>query len=191
MINKIEFSILDFIQDVFSCDFLDVFMSNITKLADHGIVPILLAVILLIITKTRRIGLSMGISFICGGVIGNLILKNVVQRMRPYQLNEAFQLIIPPLSDYSFPSGHTLIAFETAVVLMIMLKGRTKPIAFFSLALAFIIAFSRLYLYVHFPSDVLIGMILGTFFAFVGVKTSDYIYKVFDRKKNLALTEDE
>ncbi len=176
IITKIDFKILDFIQDNIRCDFLDKLLPIITRLADHGMVPILLAVILLIFTKTRKIGLSMGIGFFFGGVIGNLMLKNIVGRMRPYDVR-GVEILVNKLSDFSFPSGHTLIAFETAIVLMKMLKGKLKPIAVFATILASIIAFSRLYLYVHYPTDVIAGIILGSLFAFIGTKLCEYIVR--------------
>ena len=183
-ITKIDFQILDFIQENLKCEFLDKVLPIITKLADHGLVPIIVAIILLIITKTRKIGLSMGIAFILGGVVGNLFLKNVVGRIRPYDVMDV-EILINRLSDYSFPSGHTLIAFETAVVLLILLKGRAKPIAIGAMAVAAIIAFSRLYLYVHYPTDVFAGMILGTIFGIVGAKLGNYIVTQFEKKRKL------
>ncbi len=181
-ITKIDFRILDFIQENFRCEFLDKFLSLITKLGDHGTVPIIVAVVLLIFTKTRKIGLSMGIAFICGGVIGNLFLKNVVARIRPYDVTGA-EILIKRLSDYSFPSGHTLIVFETAVVLLILLKGKYKPIAIGATVIASIVAFSRLYLYVHYPTDVLGGIILGTLFGIIGAKLGSYIVSKFKKNK--------
>ncbi len=181
-ITKIDFQILDFIQENIKCEFLDTVLPIITKLADHGLVPIIAAVVLLMLTKTRKIGLSMGIAFICGGVIGNLILKNVFARIRPYDIKPV-EMLVERLSDYSFPSGHTLIAFETAVVLLMLLKGRKKPIAIGITILAAIIAFSRLYLYVHYPTDVLAGIILGTVFGIVGAKLGEYIFNKFKGKQ--------
>lgn len=181
LITKIDFQILDFIQRHLRCEFLDKILPIITKLGDHGTVPIIIAVILLIITRTRKIGLSMGIAFICGGVIGNLFLKNVIGRIRPYDVTGA-EILIKRLSDYSFPSGHTLIAFETAVVLLVLLKGRTKPIAIGATVIAATVAFSRLYLYVHYPTDVLAGIVLGTAFGIIGAKVGTYIVSKFEKK---------
>ncbi len=180
-ITKVDLRILDFIQENMKCEFLDRFLTLITRLGDHGIIPIIIAVILLIISKTRKIGLSMGISFICGGLFGNLFLKNIVARIRPYDLTGT-EIIIERLSDYSFPSGHTLIVFETAVVLLVLLKGKYKSIAITATVIASLVAFSRLYLYVHYPTDVLAGIILGSAFGIVGAKLGDYLFSKFDKK---------
>ena len=192
-ITKIDFDILNSIIKYLKCSFLDAVMPLITALGDHGIFPISVAVVLLIIAKTRRIGLSMAFSYIYGGLFGNLILKNLIARVRPYDpsyvdsiIGEG-ELLISGLSDFSFPSGHTLIIFEFAVVLLICLKGKYKPISIIAMITAFLVAFSRLYLYVHFPSDVLAGMILGTLFGILGVKTANalitLIINKLDKKK--------
>ena len=192
-ITKIDFDILNSIIKYLKCGFLDAVMPLITALGDHGIFPISVAVVLLIIAKTRRIGLSMAFSYIYGGLFGNLILKNFFARVRPYDpsyvdsiIGEG-ELLISGLSDFSFPSGHTLIIFEFAVVLLICLKGKYKPISIIAMITAFLVAFSRLYLYVHFPSDVLAGMILGTLFGILGVKTANalitLIINKLDKKK--------
>lgn len=170
--NNFELSILDWIQSVFKSDFMDSFMQFITKFGDHGIFWIAVAVILLVFPKTRRCGLSMGIALLLGLIIGNGILKNVVGRIRPYDLNTAFPLLVDRLSDFSFPSGHTLASFEASVAIFI----RNRRFGTAALILAVLVALSRLYLYVHFPSDVIAGAILGTVFAIVGTKLCDLIY---------------
>ncbi len=180
-LTQTDFSILDFIAEHLRCGFLDRLMPALSKLADGGLIPILLALVLLAIPKTRRVGLAMGISFLLGLLFGNLILKNLVARPRPYQLNPSAVLLIPALSDYSFPSGHTLVVFETAVVLL--KKGRGAA-GVFALVMAVGIAFSRLYLYVHYPSDVLAGVLMGSAFGLIGCfladKASDWLA---ERKK--------
>ena len=121
-----------------------------------------------------------GAALILGLIFGNGILKNLFQRVRPYDLEEA--LVQTPLiekpSDWSFPSGHTLASFEAATVLMI----RDKRFGIPALVLAFLIAFSRLYLYVHFPSDVLAGVLLGVLFGCLGVWIVNAIWKRVEKE---------
>jgi undecaprenyl-diphosphatase len=134
----------------------------------------------------------MAFSFIYGGVFGNLILKNLVARPRPYseiyplqlRMFSESELLIEGLSDFSFPSGHTLIAFELAFVLVIMLRGIKEAISVFALIMASLIGFSRVYLYVHFPLDVLTGALLGCVFAILGVNTVKLIYKLIKPKSH-------
>lgn len=157
--NEAELKVLDFIHEHFTCDFLDFFMPLITKFGDKGIFWISVAVLLIIFKKTRKTGITMGLALALGAVICNLILKNAVARIRPYEINPIMsaELLVPALSDFSFPSGHTVASFEAATVLLINDRRFGIP----SLVLAVLIAFSRLYLYVHYPTDVLFGAVLG------------------------------
>ena len=130
----------------------------ITKLGDAGIVWIILTVILLLIPKTRKSGVYMAVALIADLIICNVILKPIVARIRPYSINQTVQLLVTPLKDYSFPSGHTAASF--ASVSALYFAGR-KRMAAGALIVSVLIAFSRMYLYVHYPTDVLGGLIIG------------------------------
>ena len=155
----------------------------ITSMADTGIIWIIIAVILLIFRKTRKAGFMMGLALIMGLVVGNLTLKPLIARIRPYDVNPDVVLLINKLHDYSFPSGHTLASFEGAGVLMLTYR---KKLGYPALVLAIIIAFSRMYLYVHYPTDVLAGLILGLVFAFASYKIVNAIYSAVEKKKAAA-----
>ncbi len=176
--NMFEIGLLDKIGEIFGCAFLDKFMPIITMFGDAGIFWIALAVIFLIFKKTRKTGLSMGIALIIGLIIGNLILKNVVARIRPYDLNPEVMLLVEKLHDFSFPSGHTLASFEAATAIFI----RNKKLGIPALILAVLIAFSRLYLYVHYPTDVLAGTLLGIGIAILATYIVNKIYSKFELK---------
>ena len=152
-----EFQMLDGLQTIHT-SFLDTFMTSITKLGDAGIVWIILTVILLLIPKTRKSGVYMAVALIADLIICNVILKPIVARIRPYSINQTVQLLVTPLKDYSFPSGHTAASF--ASVSALYFAGR-KRMAAGALIVSVLIAFSRMYLYVHYPTDVLGGMIVG------------------------------
>lgn len=137
---------------------LDKLMTEITFLGDKGWFWLLLAVVFLCIKKTRTLGAAMVISIAAGALVGNLIIKPIAARPRPCWLDQSVTLLIANPRDFSFPSGHTLASFEGAV--SIFLYRRTW--GWWALALAVLIAFSRLYLFVHFPTDVLAGAVLGT-----------------------------
>jgi len=125
-----------------------------------------LAILLLIIPKTRRCGLAMAISLALCGIFGNLLLKPLIARTRPYDVNTAIELLIPRLTDFSFPSGHTYSSFAGAVVLLCYY--RKTGIA--ALLLAICISFSRLYFYVHYPTDIIVGILMGVgFFSVFGL----------------------
>lgn len=115
-IQKIDFAVLDWIQQHIKGDFLDFLMPLITALGNGGIFFGLLAVFLLCRKKYRRAGIALlgGLTFCL--IFGNLLLKPLVARIRPYDLMEGIELLIKPLKDYSFPSGHTMASFACASV---------------------------------------------------------------------------
>ena len=166
-IYSFDYSILNYINEHFHNAFFDGFFSIITHLADAGWFWIALAALLLCFKKTRKTGCVMGAALLMGVIFGNGILKPLIHRVRPYD-NAAWSpavtratLLISPPSDYSFPSGHTLASFEGAFGIFLCNKKWGAP----ALVLAVLIAFSRLYFYIHYPTDVIGGMILGIGFA--------------------------
>lgn len=179
-LNQYEIVVLEFIQEHLKCGFLDVFCPFITKFGDAGIFWIIVAIALMCFKKTRKTGFTVGLALFMGVVVGNGILKPLVARVRPYDFKEGFELLVPALSDYSFPSGHSLASFEAAGVLMICDR---KRFGYASLALAILIALSRLYLCVHYPTDVLAGVILGLLFAYLSYKIINLIYAKIEEKK--------
>lgn len=170
-LNLFEIQFLDWIQENLSCGFLDTIMPIITDFASAGIGWIVIALVLLFFKRTRPIGITMGIALIMGLLIGNLTLKPLVGRIRPFDVNPAFTLLLERPSDFSFPSGHTLASFEAAMA--IFLYHKKWGIAAFVLAVC--IAFSRMYLYVHYPTDVIGGAILGVIIAFAALKLYQWV----------------
>ncbi len=173
-----DFKILYFLNDL-HCEALNKMMIFFTNLGDAGIVWILLAIVLLCFKKTRKCGLLILIAMGIGLIIGNGLIKNVVKRARPCWLDSSIPLLIKKPLDYSFPSGHTLASFEAFV--MIFLHNKKWGIV--SGLLAVLIAFSRLYLFVHFPTDVLAGAILGTVISIVTYKMYDYLIPYLKKKE--------
>lgn len=159
-----ELQILDFIQ-TFHNPILDRIFIFASAVAEHGEVWIAAAIILLFVKKLRPAAVLVFIALILTFVSGELIIKNLVCRPRPFYENPDLQLIIPPPSGFSFPSSHTATSFAAATVIFIF----SKKLGAVAIVLALIIAFSRLYLYVHYPSDVLCGMLLGIFWAVISV----------------------
>lgn len=154
---EIEICILDWIQSI-RTPVGDMVMPFITRIGNIGAVWILLAVVLLIIPKTRKSGAVLAAALCVDVVLCNGILKNLFGRIRPCDVNTSVQLLITRPDDFSFPSGHTAASFAAVTALMMAGEQKLwKP----ALALAVLIAFSRLYLYVHYPTDILGGMIVG------------------------------
>ena len=156
-----DFQILYFINE-FHFEILDKIMILITHMGTKGIFWILVGVILLLFKKTRKCGLTVLIALLFSLIVGNILLKNIVARPRPCWIDETINMLIAVPKDYSFPSGHTFASFAAAV--SVFLYYKKAGIA--AVILAFLIGFSRLYLFVHFPTDVLSGAVLGICAAF-------------------------
>lgn len=156
-VTSVDFSILDFIQITIKCDFLDAIMGFLSFVGNLGGIWIIAAVIMLFFRKTRATGAMVLCALLLGFLIGEVGLKNLVCRMRPFTVNTDIVLSINPPSSYSFPSGHSCSSLAASTVLLL----RDKRFGVLALAISLLIAFSRLYNYVHYPSDVLCGMLLG------------------------------
>lgn len=161
-----EISFLNWLQTIHT-PIGDVLMPLLTSLGNAGIIWIVLTVILLVIPKTRKTGVVLVAALVLDVILCNGIIKNLVARTRPYDVNTAVQLLIAKPHDYSFPSGHTAASFASVSALYFAREKRLwKP----ALVLAVLIAFSRLYLYVHFPSDVIGGAVLGVLCGYLGCR---------------------
>ena len=160
-----EIHILDMIQNL-RTPIGDVVVPLITRLGDAGIIWIILTVLLLIIPKTRKTGVIMMAALLVDVLLCNVFIKNLVARTRPYEVIDGLKLLIEKQSDYSFPSGHTGSSFASAIVLW---KELPRKYGVMALIVAVLIAYSRLYVGVHYPSDVLAGVVIGTVLALVSV----------------------
>ena len=157
-IFKFDSSILLWIQDNVRSDFLTPIMKVITHLGDKGILWILVTLALLWYYKTRKLGVRCMVSMVIGLVITNLILKNWVARIRPYELIQGLECIVKKADDYSFPSGHTTNSLACAWVIF---RRAPKKWGVPALILAILISLSRLYVGIHYPTDVLGGAVIG------------------------------
>ena len=174
-----EFAILDWIQAHLRCGFLDAVLPAISRTANHGELWIILAVILLLIRGQRKYGASVACGLILDLVSCNIILKPLIGRIRPFAVNGLVELLIAAPTDASFPSGHTAASFAAVFALKTAGSPLWKP----ALAVALVIAFSRLYLYVHWPSDVLGGALLGAAVGWAGAKIVEKADKIIAKRK--------
>lgn len=157
-----EFQILYFLQALHT-PLVDKLMLLITSFGDYGLFWIFLGAVLFAIPRTRLMGGCMLVSIIIGFLLGNVVLKNLAARERPCWLDRSISLLVSVPRDYSFPSGHSLVSFEGAVTIFMFNRKWGLP----ALLLAVLIGFSRLYLFVHFPTDVLAGALMGTLIAWL------------------------
>lgn len=157
LIQRFDNTILLFIKNNMHNSIMDKVMVIITSLGNMGLIWIVISVLLIINKKYRNVGIMTLVALILSTILGEGILKHLVQRVRPSSDIPAVNLLIAKPLSYSFPSGHTASAFAAARILAKYFKDHSQGI----FILAFLIAFSRLYLYVHYPTDVLAGIILG------------------------------
>lgn len=150
-------AILQWIHTDLTCGVLDAVMPKITMLGNSGAIWILSAAGLLCTKRYRRQGVLLLAGLALGVLVGNVCLKALIARPRPCWLDPSVTLLIADPTDWSFPSGHTLASTIAAVIL----TKTDRRFGYVAIPLAALIAFSRLYLYVHYPSDILGGAVLG------------------------------
>ena len=175
---KIDLGVLKFIAEGMKCDLLDAFMPAFTVLGDTGICWIVASIVLLCFKGTRKIGFVSLLAIGIGALITNVALKNIVARPRPYTYTE-WELLIEEQSDWSFPSGHSTAAFAFTTGLVLMHKK-----SWWVYIPAGLMALSRLYLFVHFPTDVLAGCAIGVFAGFASRWVTNFVVKKIQTRKN-------
>lgn len=169
-----EFSILYALQEIHN-PILDKIMLFITSLGDDGWIWLATGVICLAFKKHRKMGFQLLISMLCTFILGNLILKNIFARPRPCDIDTAVTLLLSRPHGHSFPSGHSINSMVAAVALFL----NNKKIGIPAVIIATLIGFSRMYLFVHFPTDVLGGFAIA---ALVAVAVDVAFQKVYESK---------
>lgn len=176
---SIDWNILDWIQSSLCYGFLDWLMPLITALGNGGALWIFTGVVLLCFRRTRPAGVMLLVGLALGALIGNGLLKPLIARERPCWVDFRVDLLIPEPQDFSFPSGHTLSSAVAATILTLWRHSWGRV----AIPLAALIAFSRLYLFVHFPSDVLAGALIGIGLGFLVYDCGDAILQRIRRRK--------
>ena len=174
LIQNIDFSILYWIQENLRCTLLDVVLPFLTTLCNNGEIWIVCGIVLLFFKKYRRYGIFVLVAMLLGSLIGNELLKPIIARARPCHIDTAVELLVKRPTSFSFPSGHTCSSAVAATVLTMA----NKKFGFVAIPVAFLIAFSRLYVFVHFPTDVLAGALLGIS---LGLVVTVFGNKLFDK----------
>lgn len=161
-IQNFDFWVLNSIQETLQCGFLDTIMPVLTHLG-HGVIWTILGWILIFTKKYRFNGISIITALTVTVIISEFIIKPLFLRERPYMMNPDFVLLIPEPSGTSFPSSHTSTSFASALQFF----GINRKAGIAAMIFAAVVAFTRLYLYVHFPTDIIGGIILGLVMGFV------------------------
>lgn len=179
MIFQIDSGILLWIQENVRAPWLTPIVKAITHLGDGGILWILLAVLLLCFRKTRMAGAAMALALVLTLLLNNICIKNLVDRTRPYELIQGLEVLVRKPSDASFPSGHSCASFAAAMALWGFVPRRYGVAA---LILAALIALSRIYVGVHYPTDILTGALFGCLYGWMAGKVIRK-HEVFFRQK--------
>ena len=145
---------------------LDPIMKVYTQLGNTGMLFIALALVLLLFKSTRKAGFSALCAMIIGLVVVNFTIKPLVARDRPWLVIENFVNLVPEKDPNSFPSGHTNAAFAFALAVCMAAPKRWMKIT--AVCMAVVMGLSRLYVGVHFPSDVLVGALIGSLCGLAG-----------------------
>ena len=164
---NLDNNILLYLQENIRNPVLDALLIPFTLSNNAGIICLIIVALFLYFKKLRKVGILMGVSLVIEFILTNVIIKNWVARIRPYEMIDGLTLLVGKATDYSFPSGHTGSAFALAVVAFMVMPRKYGVIA---LVLAFLMGFSRLYVGIHYPSDVLGGMVLGVITSIIAVK---------------------
>ena len=162
-----------------SCPWLSDVARFISYFGDHGYFFIALVVVLIIFRKTRKIGITLAIGMIIGVLVNNVCLKNLIARPRPYDTVQLFKDYWLAHSNvymdsYSFPSGHTTMASVIGVGLFLTIN---KKFRWVFLLIPLLMGWSRIALFVHYPSDVFFGLIVGAGSMFGAYFISKLLFK--------------
>ena len=175
-IQNIDISIIEKVyrfQHNLNSEWFNKVMIFFTILGDNGIIWIAIALTLFLNRKYRKIGLFSIISLIICALLVNVILKPLIHRPRPFSELADITLLIKAPKDYSFPSGHTAASFVMVYIFFRHIKKYFIPVFITGI----LITFSRMYLSVHFPSDIIAGIIIGIFSGYAGEKLTDGFYR--------------
>lgn len=188
-IYDLDFGILEFIRDHLASPAGDVIMKIFTYSGSGGAVWIAVALVMLISGRRNKLtGAMLAAALVMSLIIDNILLKNLIARPRPFIADPGFVPKIPPPMGYSFPSGHSCSSFACAAVLHRRLgKGVSGRRAVFAVSAAWltaaVIAFSRLYFFVHFPTDVMAGAVIGVIIGFAAVRATEFTQKHFKNER--------
>ena len=161
-VQTLDGGILLWIQEHLRSDALNALVAWYTDLGEAGALWIAIALIFLFFPRTRKAGLVSLIAMLICYICNDLVIKNLVTRPRPFLSVEGLLPLIQWPDSYSFPSGHSCSSFAAASVWAQTLEGRwAKGAKILLLVMAMLMALSRLYVGVHYPTDVLVGSLLG------------------------------
>ena len=182
-LNLFEANIILWIQENLRVGFLTPVMQGITTLGDGGVFWIILSILLLLFKKTRKVGICCALGLIFDLLVVNIAIKPLVARVRPYEVLKEITILTHQPGDHSFPSGHSAGSFACAWAFF---RAYKKKWGIPALVLASLIAISRLYVGVHYPTDVIGGIVIGIIVGELGYHAGKKIWRAIMLKKKAA-----
>lgn len=176
-ITQTDLSILLWIQANLRNSIVTPFLQFISFLGNGGLFFIVLNIILLFLVRHRKLAVSLAFAQIIQAITVNLIVKKLIARPRPYSIESTLIPLVTQLKDYSFPSGHTATAVCMTVVCYLT---DYKKAGHISLVFSILMAFSRMYVGVHYPTDIIGGILTGILCAIAGVKLTPVVCTFFE-----------
>lgn len=176
IIQQFDEQVLVWIAENIRCALLDPFMKLYTQMGNTGMLFIVLGILMLFFKRTRKAGLSALCAMLIGLIVVNFTIKPLVSRPRPWLVIENFVNLVEEHDPNSFPSGHTNAAFAFALAVCMSAPRRWMKVT--AVCMAVVMGLSRLYVGVHFPSDVLMGAVIGSLCGLAGAWV---IRKLWDR----------
>lgn len=177
-IINFDIQTLLYVQENIRCAFLSHIFIPLTKSGDFGFIFILAGIIMLCFSRTRKTGIIFLSALTVDFIISNLLIKNLVMRVRPYEVIENLAILTAPPHGYSFPSAHTSAAFACITTLYFT----EKKLFPYTLIFAVLMGLSRIYVGVHYPSDVFCGAVVGMITAYLVYMIFSCVYYQFDKK---------
>lgn len=181
LILQADRNLLLLIQNVIRTPALTPVMKALTHLGDAGVLWIVLTAVLLYVNRTRLLGIASASALVCSLLINNVLLKPLIARVRPFDAIPGLAVLVGKPSDFSFPSGHSAASFASAAAIVFLLhrlgrwSGEERRLGILALTLAALIALSRLYVGVHYPTDVLAGSLSGVLCGALGCRAALFI----------------
>lgn len=176
-ITQLDLSLLEALQRL-HCKALNVFFGAFTYMGEAGALWIIAGIVMLFFAKRRRAGCTVLTALLLELLLNEHLVKKLIRRPRPFTLQPALDTVIPHPGSFSFPSGHTTSSFAAATAIFMY----DKKLGTAAYIVAALIGFSRNYFGVHYPTDVLAGVLFGVLIGLLAFAIVKGVSRLFSRR---------